>query len=50
VREHPAWTKAPGRWQDDLYDLLRRHNVTQFAYVPDAGGRAKTPIKRWNTS
>jgi sulfopyruvate decarboxylase TPP-binding subunit len=28
-----------GRWQDDLYDLLRRYNVTQFAYVPDAGHR-----------
>jgi len=27
------------RWQDRLYDLLRRHNVTQFAYVPDAGHR-----------
>jgi len=27
------------RWQDDLYDLLRRNNVTQFAYVPDAGHR-----------
>jgi sulfopyruvate decarboxylase TPP-binding subunit len=27
------------RWQDELYDLLRRHNVTQFAYVPDAGHR-----------
>ena len=26
-----------GRWQDDLYDELRRHDVTQFAYVPDAG-------------
>ena len=25
------------RWQDELYDLLRQHNVTQFAYVPDAG-------------
>src|SRR5262249_30389794 len=24
-------------WQDELYDLLRRHGVTQFAYVPDAG-------------
>ena len=24
-------------WQDDLYDLLRRHDITQFAYVPDAG-------------
>ena len=26
-------------WQDALYDLLRRNNVTQFAYVPDAGHR-----------
>jgi sulfopyruvate decarboxylase TPP-binding subunit len=26
-------------WQDALYDLLRRHRVTQFAYVPDAGHR-----------
>ncbi|MFI5016274.1 MAG: phosphonopyruvate decarboxylase [Hyphomicrobiales bacterium] len=25
------------RWQDELYDELRRNNVTQFAYVPDAG-------------
>jgi sulfopyruvate decarboxylase alpha subunit len=30
---------GPGRWQDDLYDLLRRNNVAQFAYVPDAGHR-----------
>lgn len=29
----------PGRWQDELYDLVRRNNVTQFAYVPDAGHR-----------
>ena len=28
-----------GRWQDALYDLLRRNNITQFAYVPDAGHR-----------
>src|SRR6187397_2496775 len=28
-----------GSWQDDLYDLLRRNNITQFAYVPDAGHR-----------
>jgi sulfopyruvate decarboxylase alpha subunit len=27
------------RWQDEVYDLLRHHNVTQFAYVPDAGHR-----------
>src|SRR5882757_2406745 len=24
-------------WQHELYDLLRRHGITQFAYVPDAG-------------
>ena len=24
-------------WPDDIYDLLREHGVTQFAYVPDAG-------------
>ena len=26
-------------WQDQVYDLLRQHDVTQFAYVPDAGHR-----------
>jgi sulfopyruvate decarboxylase alpha subunit len=31
--------RISGRWQDQLYDLLRRHGVTQFAYVPDAGHR-----------
>lgn len=33
---------APGKpmsWPDELYELLRRHEVTQFAYVPDAGHR-----------
>src|SRR6201997_1359 len=30
---------APARWQDELYDLLRRNDITQFAYVPDAGHR-----------
>src|SRR5436305_596445 len=30
---------SAARWQDELYDLLRRHDVTQFAYVPDAGHR-----------
>ena len=30
---------TPARWQDELYDLLRRNNVSQFAYVPDAGHR-----------
>ena len=29
----------PTGWQDELYDLLRQNNVTQFAYVPDAGHR-----------
>ena len=24
-------------WQNDLYDLLRQHDITQFCYVPDAG-------------
>ena len=34
-----AKSEASGaaRWQDELYDELRRHDVTQFAYVPDAG-------------
>jgi sulfopyruvate decarboxylase alpha subunit len=30
-------TKARAGWQHDLYDLLRRHGITQIAYVPDAG-------------
>ncbi|HEV2099789.1 MAG TPA: phosphonopyruvate decarboxylase [Stellaceae bacterium] len=30
---------SPMRWQDELYDLLRYNNITQFAYVPDAGHR-----------
>src|SRR5438309_12126736 len=28
---------APTKWQDEVFDLLRRGGVTQFAYVPDAG-------------
>jgi len=28
---------AEPTWQEQTYDLLRQHNVTQFAYVPDAG-------------
>ena len=27
----------PEIWQSEVYDLLRRNRVTQFAYVPDAG-------------
>ena len=38
VAESAAKGKSAG-WQDQVYDLLRRHNVTQFAYVPDAGHR-----------
>src|SRR5947209_4585438 len=30
-------TAVPVRWQDEVFDLLRRHGITQFAYVPDAG-------------
>src|SRR5881275_840549 len=33
----PDRQDAAARWQDELYDLLRRNRVTQFAYVPDAG-------------
>ena len=36
VAEATAKDESAG-WQDQVYDLLRRHNVTQFAYVPDAG-------------
>src|SRR5919199_1516132 len=35
----PDQAGITARWQDELYDLLRQHNVTQFAYVPDAGHR-----------
>ena len=30
---------TPPTWPDDLYAALRRHKVSQFAYVPDAGHR-----------
>src|SRR4051812_27723229 len=33
----PALGPDARRWQDEVYDLLRRRGVTQFAYVPDAG-------------
>ena len=35
-REAKAGDKAAS-WQDQVYDLLRQHKVTQSAYVPDAG-------------
>ena len=31
--------EKPPAWQDVLYDVLRKNEVTQFAYVPDAGHR-----------
>ena len=31
--------ETPEKWQDELYDLLRRNRITQFADVPDAGHR-----------
>jgi sulfopyruvate decarboxylase alpha subunit len=30
-------TEASPRWQDQVYDLLRRNGVTEIAYVPDLG-------------
>ena len=30
---------SPDAWQHVVYDTLRKHDVTQFAYVPDAGHR-----------
>ena len=30
----------PSIWQDQLYDSLRRHGITLFSYVPDAGHAA----------
>src|SRR3954471_20072814 len=32
-----ASPQAASPWPDELYALLRANNVTQFAYVPDAG-------------
>ena len=41
--QHEHGKPRPGTktttWQDQVYDLLRQHKVTQFAYVPDAGHR-----------
>jgi sulfopyruvate decarboxylase alpha subunit len=38
-RKVSAERSTKAGWQDQVYDLLREHNVTQFAYVPDAGHR-----------
>jgi sulfopyruvate decarboxylase alpha subunit len=32
-----AESEVAASWQDQVYDRLRQHKVTQFAYVPDAG-------------
>lgn len=37
MAKRKAKTRAGKRWQDRLYEQLRRHEVTQFCYVPDAG-------------
>jgi sulfopyruvate decarboxylase alpha subunit len=37
IMDASAETHARAGWQHDLYDLLRRHGISQFAYVPDAG-------------
>ena len=37
-------SRDSGDWMDDIYALLRKHDVTQFCYVPDAGH--KTLINR----
>jgi sulfopyruvate decarboxylase alpha subunit len=34
-----AEAQSTMRWQHQVFDLLRQHDVTQFAYVPDAGHR-----------
>jgi sulfopyruvate decarboxylase alpha subunit len=39
MKAETAAAAGTASWQDQLYDLLRQHNVTQFAYVPDAGHR-----------
>lgn len=32
-------TEISAGWQEELYQSLRRHDVTQISYVPDAGHR-----------
>ena len=38
-----AEAKTGAGWQHQVYDLLRRNRITQFAYVPDAGHSAMEP-------
>ena len=37
MRAEAQISGGPASWQDQVFDLLRRNRVTQFAYVPDAG-------------
>ena len=36
-RKKASNTGSPDSWQHSVYETLRTHEVTQFAYVPDAG-------------
>ena len=38
--EHRGEPKAGATWPDEIYRVLRQFDVTQLAYVPDAGHRA----------
>ena len=44
-----AGSKAAS-WQDQVYDLLRQHNVTQFSYVPDAGHKIRSEVLASNAN
>lgn len=37
IKKSAAGNTGARGWQHDVYDLLRKHDVSQFAYVPDAG-------------
>jgi sulfopyruvate decarboxylase alpha subunit len=37
INDQAQAAEKPAGWQHEVFDVLRRHKVTQFAYVPDAG-------------
>jgi len=39
IASQPETIAAP-EWQEDVYDVLKRHGVRHIAYVPDAGHAA----------
>jgi sulfopyruvate decarboxylase alpha subunit len=39
VNDQTQTAQSTTGWQHEVFDLLRGHKVTQFAYVPDAGHR-----------